>query len=228
MKLLLVEDEPRLAGRIGTHLRRQGFSVDVTADGADALARAKSSGYDCVLLDLALPGGIDGLEICRELRRARVQTSILMITARDALSSRIEGLDAGADDYLVKPFALDELSARIRAVLRRSTRTGPRVVEVHDVRLDTARRVGARGRHEFTLTGRECTMLELFMQRAGEPLDRAEISRHVWDDSYDPASNIIDVYVARLRHKLEALGARRLIHTLRGQGYFFGEGPEAE
>jgi DNA-binding response OmpR family regulator len=228
MKLLLVEDEPRLAGRISAHLRREGFSVDVTSDGADALARAKSSGYDCVLLDLSLPGTIDGLEVCRELRRSRVQTSILMITARDALSSRIEGLDAGADDYLVKPFALDELSARIRAVLRRAPRLGPRVLEAHDLHLDTALRVGSRGGREFTLTARECTMLELFMRRAGEPLDRAEISRHVWDDSYDPASNIIDVYVARVRQKIEVPGGRRLIHTLRGQGYFFGEAPEGE
>ncbi len=228
MNLLLVEDEPRVAGRIGAHLRRQGFAVDVSVDGLDAIARAKSGEYDCVLLDLGLAGAVDGLEVCRELRRSRVQTSILMITARDALSSRIEGLDAGADDYLVKPFALDELSARIRAVLRRAPRAGPRVLDAFDLRLDTARRVGSRGGRDFTLTARECTMLELFMRRAGEPLDRAEISRHVWDDTYDPASNIIDVYVARLRHKLESLGARRLIHTLRGQGYFFGEGPEAE
>ena len=228
MRFLLVEDEPRLAGRISAHLRRQGFTVEVTADGSDALARARATSFDCVLLDLGLPGEVDGLDVCRELRRSRVQTSIVMITARDALSSRIEGLDAGADDYLVKPFALDELSARIRAILRRAPRAGPPVLDVHDVTLDTARRVGSRGGRDFTLTARECTMLELFMRRAGQALDRAEISHHVWDDSYDPASNIIDVYVARLRHKLEARGGTRLIHTIRGQGYFFGEGPEAE
>src|SRR5688572_1287837 len=223
MNLLLVEDEPRLAGRIAAHLRRQGFMVEVTADGTKALELARSFAYDCVLLDLSLRGAIDGLEVCRELRRAHVQTSIVMITARDALSSRIEGLDAGADDYLVKPFALDELSARIRAVLRRAPRAGPRVLDAHDVRLDTDRRVGTRGGRDFTLTARECVMLELFMRRTGEALDRAEISRHVWDDSYDPASNIIDVYVGRLRHKLEARGGSRLIHTIRGQGYLFGE-----
>jgi DNA-binding response OmpR family regulator len=227
MKLLLVEDEPRLAGRISAHLGRQGFDVEVTADGARALELARSLAYDCVLLDLGLPGEIDGLEVCRELRRSRIPTSILMITARDALSSRIEGLDAGADDYLVKPFALDELSARIRAVLRRAPRTGPRVLQAHEIRLDTDRRVGTRAGHDFTLTARECAMLELFMRRPGEALDRAEISRHVWDESHDPASNIIDVYVGRLRHKLEARGGSRLIHTIRGQGYLFGEEREA-
>ena len=226
MKLLLVEDERRLAGKIGAHLGREGFSVEVTADGGDALKRARSVTYDCILLDLGLPGTIDGLEVCRELRRAGTQIPVLIITARDALGSRIEGLDAGADDYLVKPFALEELAARIRALLRRATRSGPAVVEVHDVRLDTARRVASRAGHDFTLTSREYVMLELFMRRPGEPLDRAEISRHVWDDNYDPASNIIDVYIARLRQKLESHGGSRLIHTLRGQGYVFREAGE--
>jgi DNA-binding response OmpR family regulator len=228
MKLLLVEDESRLAGRISAHLVREGFAVATTADGADALSRARSDDYDCILLDLGLPGPIDGLELCRELRQGGTGTSVLIITARDALGSRIEGLDAGADDYLVKPFALEELSARIRALLRRAARAGPTVLEVHDVRLDTARRVASRAGREFTLTSREYVMLELFMRRPGEPLDRAEISRHVWDDHYDPASNIIDVYIARLRHKLEAQGGTRLIHTLRGQGYVFREESEAE
>jgi two-component system copper resistance phosphate regulon response regulator CusR len=228
MRLLLVEDEPRLAGRISAHLQREGFTVEVTADGPDAITRARDAGYDCILLDLGLPGSVDGLDVCRELRRTRVQTPILVITARDALSARIEGLDAGADDYLVKPFALDELSARIRAVLRRGPRGGSRALDVHDVHLDIGKRTLSRRGREFTLTARECTMLELFMRRAGQPLDRAEISHHVWDDSYDPASNIIDVYVGRLRHKLEASGGRRLIHTLRGQGYFFGERGESE
>jgi two-component system copper resistance phosphate regulon response regulator CusR len=228
MKLLVVEDEPRLAGRIATHLKRQGFSVDVTGDGADALARARSRAYDCVLLDLGLPGAIDGLNVCRELRRVGVQTPVLIITARDALDARIEGLDAGGDDYLVKPFALEELAARIRAILRRAVRPGPSVLDVHHLRLDTARRVASRAGREITLTSREYLMLELFMRRPGELLDRAEISRHVWDDNYDPASNIIDVYVARLRHKIEGRGSSRLIHTLRGQGYVFREESGAE
>jgi DNA-binding response OmpR family regulator len=223
MKLLLVEDEPRLAGRISAHLGRQGFSVEVTDDGADALERARSRAYDCILLDLGLPGAMDGLDVCRELRQSRVPTPVLIITARDALDSRIEGLDAGGDDYLVKPFALEELAARIRALLRRAARVEPAILETHDVRLDTARRIASRAGREFTLTSREYVMLELFMRRPGEPLDRAEISRHVWDDNYDPASNIIDVYIARLRHKLEASGGTRLIHTLRGQGYVFRE-----
>ena len=228
MKLLLIEDEPRLAGRISAHLGREGFAVETTADGADALSRARAHAYDCILLDLGLPGTVDGLDVCRELRRSGTDTSVLIITARDALGSRIEGLDAGADDYLVKPFALDELSARIRALLRRAARAGPSTLEVHDVRLDTARRVASRAGREFTLTSREYVMLELFMRRPGEPLDRAEISRHVWDDNYDPASNIIDVYIARLRQKLEAAGGTRLIHTLRGQGYVLREAVETE
>ena len=228
MKLLLVEDEPRLADRISAHLGRQGFSVEVTDDGTVALERARSLAYDCILLDLGLPGAIDGLDVCRELRRSRVPTSVLIITARDALDARIEGLDAGGDDYLVKPFALEELAARIRALLRRAARVEPAILETHDVRLDTARRIASRAGREFTLTSREYVMLELFMRRPGEPLDRAEISRHVWDDNYDPASNIIDVYIARLRHKLEASGGTRLIHTLRGQGYVFREESGAE
>ncbi len=228
MKLLVVEDEARLARRIGAHLEREGFEVDTTADGADALKLARVDRYDCILLDLGLPGAVDGLEVCRELRRSRIETSVLIITARDALEARIEGLDAGADDYLVKPFALEELSARVRALLRRAARAGPAVLEVHDVRLDTARRTGSRAGREFTLTSREYLMLELFMRHPGEPLDRAEISRHVWEESYDPASNIIDVYVARLRNKLEANRGTRLIHTLRGQGYVFREEGEAE
>ena len=223
MKLLLVEDESRLARRISTHLGRQGFSVETTTNAADALARARATSFDCILLDLGLPGDIDGLDVCRELRRSGAETSVLIITARDALGSRIEGLDAGADDYLVKPFALEELAARIRALLRRASRAGPGILEVHDVRLDTARRIASRAGREFTLTSREYVMLELFMRRSGEPLDRADISRHVWDDNYDPASNIIDVYIARLRNKLESSGGSRLIHTLRGQGYVFRE-----
>jgi DNA-binding response OmpR family regulator len=228
VKLLLVEDEPRLARQISAHLGRQGFTVEVTADGAEALARARSRGYDCILLDLGLPGELDGLEVCRELRRSRVPTSVLIITARDALDARIEGLDAGGDDYLVKPFALEELAARIRALLRRAARNEPAVLEIDDVRLDTARRIASRNGREFTLTSREYLMLELLMRRAGEPVDRAEISRHVWDDSYDPASNIIDVYIARLRQKLEEDGGTRLIHTRRGQGYIFRDESEAE
>ena len=228
MKLLVVEDEARLARRIGAHLGREGFEVDTTADGADALRRARADRYDCILLDLGLPGTVDGLDVCRELRRSRIETSVLIITARDALDARIEGLDAGADDYLVKPFALEELSARVRALLRRAARAGPAVLEVHDVRLDTARRTGSRAGREFTLTSREYLMLELFMRHPGEPLDRAEISRHVWEESYDPASNIIDVYVARLRNKLETNRGTRLIHTLRGQGYVFREEGEED
>jgi DNA-binding response OmpR family regulator len=226
VRLLLVEDENRLAERIRAHLARQGFAVDITPDGGGAIERTRVGSYDCILLDLGLPGRLPGLEVCRQLRRDGLQTPVLIITAHDALSSRVEGLDAGADDYLVKPFALEELSARVRALLRRAARADPVVLEVADVRLDTAKRTAERGGREFTLTAREYAMLELFMRRPDEVLDRAEISRHVWDDNYDPASNIIDVYVGRLRDKLEVGGRQRLIQTLRGQGYVMREDPE--
>jgi DNA-binding response OmpR family regulator len=226
MRILLVEDEVRLAERIRTHFDRQGYELDVTADGEDALARLRGSSYDCVLLDLGLPGSIDGLDVCRQLRRGGTAIPVLILTARDSLESRVEGLDSGADDYLVKPFALEEVAARVRALLRRAARSVPPVLEVGDLRLDTARRNAARAGREITLTAREYSMLELFMRRVNELLTRADISRHVWDDNYDPASNIIDVYVARLRTKLEASGELRLIHTLRGQGYMLRFPPD--
>lgn len=220
-RLLLVEDEVRLADNIYTYLRRLGYNVDHTSGGRDALERNQADPYDCILLDLSLPGDMDGIDVCRRLRRDGVQTPVLMLTARDALSSRVEGLDAGADDYLVKPFALEEMAARIRALLRRAPRSAAVFLEHGDIRLDSAGRSAERNGHHVTLTAREYAMLELFMRRPNELLTRDEISRHVWDDNYDPASNIIDVYVARLRTKLEAHGGSRVIHTMRGQGYIF-------
>lgn len=219
MRLLLVEDETRLAEQIRRHLQRQGFAVDVAADGAGALGFARREAYDALVLDLGLPGGIDGMDVCRTLRAGEDQAPILILTARDALSARVAGLDAGADDYLVKPFALDELSARIRALLRRPRRAQPVVLRVGDLTLDTASRAASRGGRRIALTAREYAMLELLMTREGIVLDRGDISRHVWDDNYDPASNIIDVYVNRLRAKLDRGFEPKLIHTLRGQGY---------
>jgi len=226
MRLLLVEDENRLAQRIVAHLVREGHAVDLARDGGSARVHLDRESYDCVLLDLGLPGDVDGMEVCRRFRDTGAQTPVLILTARDALPSRVEGLDAGADDYLIKPFALEELAARVRALLRRSPRLDPVILEMGDLRLDTVRRVATRAGREITLTAREYAMLELFLRRPGAVLDRAEISRHVWDDNYDPASNIIDVYVGRLRAKLEAANGTRLLHTLRGQGYVCRVEPE--
>ena len=219
MRLLLVEDEARLAGQIKSHLEREAFAIDLAHDGPTALSRARGTRYDCILLDLGLPGDIDGLNVCRALRGAGNPVPILMLTAYDAITSRVAGLDAGADDYLVKPFAPEELAARLRALLRRPRDAQPVVLEVADLSLDTAARVAGRGGRRIILTAREYAVLEILMRKAGTVLDRAEISRHVWDDNYDPASNIIEVYVNRLRAKIDRDFDVKLIHTLRGQGY---------
>jgi two-component system copper resistance phosphate regulon response regulator CusR len=219
MRLLLIEDEAKLAHQIKAYLEREAFAVDVVADGSAGLARARSDEYDCVLLDLGLPGTPDGMDVCKKLRDAGNAVPILIVTARDALTSRVAGLDAGADDYLVKPFAPEELAARVRALLRRPRHAQPVVLRVGDLALDTATRLAERGGRRVTLTAREYAMLELLMRNPGTVLTREQIARHVWDDNFDPASNIIDVYINRLREKLDRGDAQRLIHTLRGQGY---------
>ena len=227
MRLLLVDDEARLAAQIKSQLELAAFAVDVAPDGAAALACTRQTAYDCILLDLGLPGNLDGMELCRAVRRAGSTVPILILTARDALASRVAGLDAGADDYLLKPFAPEELAARIRALLRRPREAHPVVLRVADLSLDTASRTAERGGRQVTLTAREYALLEVLMRNAGTVLDRAEISRHVWDDNFDPASNIIDVYVNRLRVKLDRGFELKLIHTLRGQGYVCRAEPEA-
>ena len=219
MRLLLIEDEGKLAQQIKRYLEREAFAVDLAFDGTSALTRARGDEYDCILLDLGLPGAPDGMAVCRTLRAEGNQVPILIVTARDALTSRIAGLDAGADDYLVKPFATEELAARVRALLRRPRHAQPVVLRVGDLALDTATRLAERGQRRIHLTAREYAMLELLMQHAGSVLTRDAISRHVWDDNFDPGSNIIDVYINRLRQKLDRDGEPRLIHTLRGQGY---------
>lgn len=224
MRLLLVEDEPRLAGQLKRHLEREAFAVDLVANGLQALARTRAQEYDCVLLDLGLPGELDGMAVCRQLRKANGAVPLLMLTARDLIADRVAGLDAGADDYLIKPFALEEVAARVRALLRRPREAQPIVLEVADLRLHTGARVAERGGRRITLTAREFALIELLMRKAGIVLDRAEIARHVWDDNFDPASNIIDVYVNRLRNKLDHGFAPMLIHTLRGQGYVLRAG----
>lgn len=216
MRLLVVEDNAKVASFVARGLREQSFAVDVVASGEDALDQIAMSPYDLVVLDIGLQGPIDGMEVCRRLRAAGSRVLILMLTALDSTADRIAGLDAGADDYLAKPFAFGELVARVRALLRRGQVATPAVIEVGDLRVDTsAQRVERAGR-AIELTTKEYALLEFFARNAGRVIGRGEISEHVWDENFDPVSNLIEVYVQRLRRKL---GPPPLLQTRRGSGY---------
>lgn len=218
MRLLLVEDDQRMATTAAQYLRNAGFAVDVAPDGASALREAAINPYDAVLLDLGLPD-IDGLEVCRRLRASRAPLRILMATARDGVDDRIAGLDTGADDYIVKPYALGELVARIRALLRRPAEALPAVLQAGDLSLDTATRSARRGDRAIALTTKEFAVLEVLMRRPGAVLTREHISEHAWDQNYDPFSNVIDVYIGRLRRKIDGPGEAPIVETVRGAGY---------
>jgi DNA-binding response OmpR family regulator len=218
MRLLLVEDDPRMAATAAQFLRNAGFAVDVAPDGATALREAAINPYDAAVLDLGLPD-LDGMEVCRRLRRGDRPLRILMATARDAVEDRIAGLDSGADDYIVKPYALGELVARLRALLRRPATSLPDVLRVGDLALDTATRTAARGVRAIALTTKEFAVLEVLMRRPGAVLTREHISEHAWDQNYDPLSNVIDVYIGRLRRKIDATGEPAMLDTVRGAGY---------
>ena len=214
MRVLVVEDDPKLAALLGRGLREEGVATDVTGRGEDALWMAGSTDYDALVLDVMLPG-IDGFEACERLRADGVATPVLMLTARDAIEDRIAGLDGGADDYLVKPFAFGELLARLRALARRGPVARPAVLEVGSLRLDPATRRVWRGQAEIDLTQREFSLFEAFMRRPGEALSRFELLEAAWDGAYENRSNVIDVYVGYLRQKL----GRTSIETVRGHGY---------
>lgn len=218
MRLLLVEDDPRMAATAAQYLRNSGFAVDVAADGVTALQEAAINPYDAIMLDLGLPG-IDGLEVCRRLREREPGIRILMATARDSVEDRIAGLDGGADDYIVKPYALGELVARLRALLRRPAESLPEVLQVGDLLLDTARRTARRGARFISLTTKEFAVLEVLMRHPGHVLTREHISEHAWDQNYDPLSNVIDVYIGRLRRKVDAAREAPMLETIRGAGY---------
>lgn len=223
MRILLVEDEPDAAMLIAKGLREQAFAVDVAADGELGAQQAYETNYDAIILDVMLPKR-DGLSVCRQIRARGALTPILVLTALDAVESRIQGLDSGADDYLTKPFAFGELLARLRAIIRRGTRPiVPEILAVGDLTIDTRTREATRGDRVIRLTAREYALLEFFARRAGEVIGRPEIAEHVWDEQYDQFSNVIDVYVQRLRRKLDAEGERPLITTRRGEGYVFGK-----
>jgi two-component system copper resistance phosphate regulon response regulator CusR len=223
MRLLLVEDELVAARLLAKGLRDHAYAVDVVADGASALTAASVNDYDVIVLDLGLPD-VDGLEVCQSLREQGIHVPVLMLTARDAVQMRIAGLDSGADDYLTKPFDLDELLARLRALLRRGARAlVPERISVGPLTLDTRAQTAWCGDVRLPLTTREYAFLEFLARHAGEVVGRSAIAEHVWDDSYDPLSNVIDVYVQRLRRKLALGGADTLIKTRRGAGYVLSD-----
>jgi two-component system copper resistance phosphate regulon response regulator CusR len=218
MRVLLVEDEPDMAGFIAKGLRDQSYAVDVAADGAAALYESEINDYDLVILDVRLPVK-DGMSVCRELRGRSFGSPILMLTALDGADDVVNGLNCGADDYLSKPFDFRVLLARIRALLRRTEHVRPTVIQVADLTLNTLDHTATRGGRLIRLTAKEYALLELFMLHSGELLGRANIADHVWDEDFDPFSNLIDVYVNRLRKKIDHGFGRPLLHTRRTEGY---------
>jgi len=221
VRVLVVEDEVKMARAIRRGLEAEGYSVDVAGEGEDALHRATESEYDAVVLDVMLPG-MDGFELCEALRKRGRWVPVLMLTARDAVEDRIRGLDVGADDYLVKPFAFGELLARLRALIRRGATERPTILEVKDVALDPAGHTVTRAGRPVALSAREFALLEFLMRHPGEVLSRSRILEHVWDYNYDGFSNVVDVYVGYLRRKLERPHGRPFIRTVRGVGYAVG------
>lgn len=218
MRVLLVEDDPRIARFVSQALREQAYAVDVIANGEDALYKASINDYDACILDVLIPGR-DGFEVCRELRAEGLSIPIIMLTARDAVQDRITGLDIGADDYLTKPFEVAELLARLRALLRRGHLIRPATITIADLSINTRSHRVTRGDRNIELTAKEYALLEFMARERGRVLTRAEISEHVWDENFDPLSNLIDVNINRLRRKIDDHFSPPLIHTRRGEGY---------
>ena len=218
MKVLVVEDEQKTASYLHKGLTENGFVVDVADRGERAIHLARTCGYDLLILDVMLPG-CDGWSVLRELRGSGDQTPALFLSARDAVEDRVKGLELGADDYLVKPFAFSELLARLRSILRRASARQPSVVEVGDLALDLIRHKAARGGRRLDLTPKEFTLLSLLARREGEVLSRTLIAEQVWDMNFDSGTNVVDVHIRRLRAKVDEPSERKLIHTVRGVGY---------
>lgn len=227
MRLLVVDDEVDLADAIAKGLRREGYAVDVAYDGEDALEKARLHSYDLICLDVTMPR-MDGREVCRRLREdpPSEPPRVLMLTARDSTEERVAGLDDGADDYVVKPFAFPELSARIRGLLRREARTGTAAMRVGELCLDTRRHEVRFADEHVELTAKEFALLRYFMSRAGEVLSQEELLEHVWDENADPFTNTVRVTVGTLRRKLDAIGRGSVIETVVGSGYRLLEEPE--
>jgi DNA-binding response OmpR family regulator len=225
MRILVVEDERKVAAFVRQGLVEEGHAVEVAADGEAALeAVAEGPPFDLVVLDVMLPKR-GGLDVLRSLRALRVQTPVLLLTARDGVADKVAGLDAGADDYLAKPFAFEEFLARVRALLRRGRGGAEPVLRLADLSLDPATRAVLRGRRRITLTAREYALLEYLLRNAGRVLTRPMITQHVWGMDWDPQSNIVDVYVGYLRRKVDADGEPRLVQTVRGAGYMLATEP---
>jgi two-component system OmpR family response regulator len=218
VRVLVVEDELRMAALLKRGLQEDGYVVDITATGTDAVWQAGEFDYDVVLLDLMLPG-VDGVEVCRQLRQIGRWVPVLMLSARDGVDDRVRGLDAGADDYLAKPFSFAELSARVRALIRRGAIERPTELQVADLRLDPASRQAWRGDTELELSAKEFALLELFLRHPDEVLTRTRILEHVWDFAYDGVSNVVDQYVLYLRRKVDRPFGVEQLETVRGAGY---------
>jgi two-component system, OmpR family, response regulator len=218
MRVLVVEDEVKLSGLLRRGLTEEGYAADVARTGEDALWMARSVEYDAIVLDLMLPE-LDGFEVCRRLRDSGVWTPVLMLTARDGVEDRVAGLDAGADDYLPKPFSFAELLARLRALSRRGTTERPAVLEVASLRLDPATHQVWRGDVELRLSAKEFALLETFMRRPGQVLSRGQLLEHAWDFAYENRSNVVDVYVRYLREKVDRPFGLEQLETVRGAGY---------
>ena len=224
MRILLAEDDVHLAQVVASGLRDEAYAVDVAADGRAALALAFVNEYDALVLDVGLPVR-DGLEVCRTLRARGARVPILLLTARDAVRDRVLGLDSGADDYLTKPFDFEELLARLRALLRRAPTLLPDVITVGDLAVDTRAQTVTRAGASVRLTSKEYALLEYLARNAGRVVNRGDIVAHVWDDNHDPFTNAVEVYVNRLRRKLEGDGRTPLLHTRRGAGYVLQADP---
>ncbi len=217
MRILVIEDDDKMAGLLSQGLQEAGFDVVIASDGASALATALATNYEAIVLDIMLPK-LDGWEVLQALRRVKA-TPVIMLTARDSVADRVKGLQSGADDYLVKPFAFVELLARVKAVMRRGTAVSPTLMKVADLELDVVHRHAIRDNSRIELTGQEFALLNMLMQHYGTPLSRAMIAREVWGINFQTDTNIIEVAVRRLRSKMDNLNHRRLIHTVRGVGY---------
>jgi heavy metal response regulator len=217
MRVLVIEDESKVASFIKKGLQEESYAVDVASDGEEGLTYLNNNTYDAMVLDLMLPKK-NGIEVMREVRAMKLNVPVIMLTARDTLADKVMGLDAGADDYLTKPFAFQELLARLRSLMRRG-KAEVAMLKVDDLTLDPATRRVKRGEQEISLTAKEFSLLEYLMRNTGKPISRAELSEHVWDVSFDRMTNVVDVYINFLRNKVDRDFDRKLIHTVRGVGY---------
>ena len=224
MRVLVVEDQPKMRQLLSRGLQESGYAVDAVPDGPSALHEAMEGVYDAIVLDVMLPG-LDGFEVLRRLRDAETWTPVLMLTARDAVPDRVRGLDQGADDYLVKPFAFSELLSRLRAIIRRGRPSRPVVLRCGPLALDPAARTATVDGTDVSLSPREFALLEMLLDRSGAVVTRTELLDHVWDSSYDGVSNVVDVYVRSLREKIDRPFGVHLIHTVRGSGYRVADTP---